>query len=146
MAVVGATSKEMRLLRGDVMAGIAAARNMGVLQPGEIAALEAQLGDPTSVRGALEGLIMGKGALTRPFETFIERRDHIALVIDEYGGTDGLVSMEDLVETLLGVEIVDEADQEEDMQRLARRQWEQRAKALGLPIAASNPEPGVSNP
>ena len=78
------------------------------------------------------------------FEMFIARRDHIARVIDEYGGTDGIVSMEDLVETLLGVEIVDEADQEEDMQRLARRQWQQRATALGLPLTAAKGDSSVS--
>lgn len=64
-------------------------------------------------------------------ETFLDRRQHIALVVDEYGGTNGLVTFEDVVETLLGEEIVDEMDKEEDMQALARQRWEKRAKALG---------------
>lgn len=66
------------------------------------------------------------------FEVLLKQREHLALVIDEYGGTDGLVTLEDLLETLLGIEIVDEADAVTNMQRLARRQWEQRARSLGL--------------
>jgi CBS domain containing-hemolysin-like protein len=66
------------------------------------------------------------------FERLLESGEHIALVVDEYGGVEGLVSMEDVVETLLGLEIVDEADNVEDMQALARRQWYRRARKLGL--------------
>ena len=67
---------------------------------------------------------------------------HMAIVIDEYGGTDGLVTMEDVIETLLGMEIMDELDKAEDMQALARRNWETRAKRLGLiEPAAETAEP-----
>lgn len=66
------------------------------------------------------------------FDQLMERREHIALVLDKYGGTAGLVSMEDVIETLLGMEIVDEMDSATDMQKLARRNWEKRAVALGL--------------
>ncbi|MEM7100529.1 MAG: hemolysin family protein [Pseudomonadota bacterium] len=76
--------------------------------------------------------IPATASLSTIFEHFMERRDHLALVVDEYGGTDGLVSMEDLIETLLGIEIVDEADQAVDMQRLARQHWERRAKNLRI--------------
>lgn len=65
-------------------------------------------------------------------EAMLERQEHITLVVDEYGGTAGIVTMEDLVETLLGLEIVDEVDGTDDMQALARHQWERRAKRLGL--------------
>ena len=65
-------------------------------------------------------------------EFLLDQRQQIALVIDDYGGTNGLVTIEDVVETLLGMEIVDEMDRVEDMRALARRQWEKRAKALGV--------------
>lgn len=70
--------------------------------------------------------------LPRLFERLLERKEHLALVVDEYGGTQGLATMEDVVETLLGLEIVDEADTVHDMQVLARERWVERARALGL--------------
>ena len=70
--------------------------------------------------------------LPRLFERLLERKEHIALVVGEYGGTSGLATMEDVVETLLGMEIVDEADTEHDMQALARERWRERAARLGL--------------
>lgn len=66
------------------------------------------------------------------FEKFIQERGHITMVVDEYGNTVGLVTMEDIIETLLGLEIMDESDSIEDMQLLARQNWERRAKRLGL--------------
>jgi CBS domain containing-hemolysin-like protein len=66
------------------------------------------------------------------FEKLLRKSAHMALVIDEYGGTVGIVTMEDLLETLLGLEIVDETDSVEDMQKLAREQWNKRAERLGL--------------
>ncbi len=66
------------------------------------------------------------------FETFISQKQHIALVVDEYGSVSGLVSMEDVIETLLGLEIVDESDNVDDLQILARENWKIRAKRLGL--------------
>ena len=66
------------------------------------------------------------------FTRFIETREHIALVLDQFGGKAGIVTMEDVIETLLGIEIVDELDQTVDMQALARKRWEQRAQQIGL--------------
>ncbi len=77
-------------------------------------------------------IVPGNMSLSNLFEFFLEQRQHIAIVIDEYGGTRGLVTIEDVIETLVGMEIVDEMDQVEDMQALARRQWEKRAKTHSL--------------
>ena len=70
--------------------------------------------------------------IVRLFSKLMERKAHIAIVVDEYGMVSGLVTMEDLFETLIGLEIVDEMDDVEDMQVLARKTWEVRAKKLGL--------------
>jgi CBS domain containing-hemolysin-like protein len=70
--------------------------------------------------------------LSTLLERFLKDRQHIAIVVDEYGGTKGLVSLEDLVETLMGMEIMDETDNVEDMRALARKQWAERAAALGI--------------
>ena len=66
------------------------------------------------------------------FQQLIDSKNHMALVIDEYGSVNGLVTMEDVIETLLGLEIMDESDNVSDLQFLARKNWENRAKRLGL--------------
>ena len=78
--------------------------------------------------------VSGTMPLSGLLEFFLDKRQHIALVVGEYGGTKGLVTLEDAVETLLGLEIVDELDAVEDMQALARQQWAKRARALGLKV------------
>ncbi|MDJ0806893.1 MAG: hemolysin family protein [Gammaproteobacteria bacterium] len=72
------------------------------------------------------------------FNKFLTTREHIALVMDSFGGMAGIVTMEDVIETLLGIEIVDESDKSADMQALARENWERRAKQLGLILESSN--------
>lgn len=68
--------------------------------------------------------------VSQVLDFFIKEKDHLALVSDEYGVITGLVTLEDAVETLLGVEIVDEFDNIEDMRKYALEQWQQR-KSLG---------------
>ena len=104
------------VLRSEILR--AAAEDDGARPVGEIQR------DVLAVPGALP--------LPRLFERFLERNEHLAVVLDEYGGTQGIATMEDVVETLLGLEIVDEADTVHDMQVLARERWETRARALGL--------------
>ena len=61
-------------------------------------------------------------------DEFIRRREHLFLVVDEYGGTAGIITLGDAIETLLGVEIVDEFDSVDDMRKYALKQWERRKK------------------
>lgn len=79
--------------------------------------------------------------LNELLEFLLNHRQKLVLVVDEYGGTIGLVTMEDVIETLLGMEIVDETDRVEDMQALAREKWAQRAKAFGLEVGKLQIEP-----
>lgn len=65
------------------------------------------------------------------FHQMIEERFHMALVRDEYGSIVGLVTLEDAVETLVGVEIVDEQDTVTDLRELAHQLWQKRAKEMG---------------
>nr|WP_321245320.1 hemolysin family protein [uncultured Psychroserpens sp.] len=66
------------------------------------------------------------------FEQLVQSRNHMALVVDEYGSVSGIVTMEDVIETLLGLEIMDESDNVSDLQHMARKSWEARAKKLGI--------------
>lgn len=76
--------------------------------------------------------VPGTRSLSDAFNEFLELRVHIMLVVDEYGGVQGLITLEDVIETLLGLEIVDEKDNVDDMQKAARKLWRKRAHRMGL--------------
>lgn len=71
-------------------------------------------------------------AIPKLFEELVASKNHMSLVVDEYGSVSGLVTMEDVIETLLGLEIMDESDSVADLQMMARKNWENRAKRLGI--------------
>lgn len=60
------------------------------------------------------------------WEKLLENKEHLALAVNEYGGMEGIVTMEDIIETLLGFEIIDEKDLVSDMQKYAKERWEKR--------------------
>ena len=73
-------------------------------------------------------------SVTAALHQFIKRKEHIFLVVDEYGSFAGLVSMEDVVETILGIEIVDELDSVADLREQALKQWKQKKHKTGQSV------------
>lgn len=57
------------------------------------------------------------------WQVMLEKKEHISVIVDEYGCMRGIVTMEDVIETMLGVEIVDECDTTEDLQAMAREKF-----------------------
>ncbi len=77
--------------------------------------------------------------LDRLLEEFLRRKEHLFMVADEFGGVEGLVTLEDVIETLLGVEIIDEADRVADLREVAKRQKQQRLQQRGtLPFQSGS--------
>ena len=66
--------------------------------------------------------VKGDSSVDSALDMFLTQRQQVAVVEDEFGGTAGIVTMEDVLETLLGEEIVDELDEVDDMRELAREQ------------------------
>ena len=57
------------------------------------------------------------------FNQLLERKEHMSIVVDEYGGLSGIITTEDIIETLIGLEIIDETDKVVDMQKFAKQKW-----------------------
>ena len=81
------------------------------------------------------------GVLTQ----LLEKRQQLAVAVDEYGITAGVITVEDVLETLLGLEIMDEQDSVADLQRLARERWLERHDRIGHPVKVPGPV-GPSRP
>lgn len=79
------------------------------------------------------------------FELLLTQKEHIALIVDEYGGMEGIATMEDVIETLLGLEITDEKDNQIDLQALAREKWKIRAKNLNFKIEEVSKKPDFTD-
>ena len=77
-----------------------------------------------------------EASLERVTDEMLDKRQHMLVVFDEYGSMAGVVTLEDVVETLIGIEIVDEADEIDDMRLLARRKWQKRMDSLGIDLDA----------
>ena len=73
----------------------------------------------------------------KAYEHFLEREDHLLALIDEYGGFAGVITLEDVLEELLGKEIVDETDRDESLREVAQRRREEVLE--GLPLASGAP-------
>ena len=69
---------------------------------------------------------------TEAYENLINSKSHLAITVDEYGTVQGLITQEDIVETLIGLEITDELDKVEDMQVFAHKRWRDRMEAIGI--------------
>jgi len=69
--------------------------------------------------------------VSETIEEFVSRREHLFAVVGEYGGLEGIITLEDALETLLGVEIMDEFDSVADMRKLAAEKWAKRKTLMG---------------
>ncbi len=94
--------------------------------------LEGKGQDPLSSIKRNLALVHEDKAIIELLDLLTTEKNHIAVTVDDYGSVVGIVSQEDIFETVLGLEITDETDKITDLQAYARRKWEERAKKMGL--------------
>ncbi|MBU1684599.1 DUF21 domain-containing protein [Patescibacteria group bacterium] len=75
--------------------------------------------------------------VAKALDLFISKKEHMFLVLDNYDQTEGILTLEDCIETILGVEIVDESDTTDDMRALAKQKMKQKRREKGM-ISSSN--------
>lgn len=112
-----------------------------------LAAMAAGEGERTLAELEREALFVPEtlsvaGVLTQ----LLEKRQQLAVAVDEYGITAGVITVEDVLETLLGLEIMDEQDSVADLQRLARERWLERHGRIGSPAVAPDPMTPAGTP
>ena len=103
----------------------------GFVMKTDILMAHSQEGSDTPLREVMRPLmaVLENESLPKLMGTLLEKRCHIAMVVTEYGDIRGIVTLEDMIETLLGREIVDESDEAVDMQQKARDKWAHRLPA-----------------
>jgi CBS domain containing-hemolysin-like protein len=88
--------------------------------------------------------------ITKVLEEFVSRQEHIFIVFDEYGGTAGLITMEDAMESLLGIEITDESDIVADLRQLAQQRYERQQAIIQtakvVPASTTIPQKNDTEP
>jgi len=78
--------------------------------------------------------------LSHAMKEMLANKSHIVLIVNEYGTVRGILTLEDILETLIGHEIVDEGDKDIDMQKLAKRLWKTKAKKFDINVDDNIPD------
>ena len=117
---------------------------VGFVKRDEILLKAAEDKDQESIAGLVQKIpvVPASVSVANLFETLLGRREHLAVLVDEWGGVEGIATMEDVVETLLGMEIMDDTDAVQDMRALARLKWKVRASGMGIVAPDSEPPQG----